>query len=149
MSKSTPELRSFAKRLMAYETKENRGHNVSATAAFFVCEKLRPHLATLMGNGGYRALLSRALALATLEVPGLRAVSVNPEGGLEGLVDVRAQIDADAVFEARAVLLAQLFALLVAFIGAPLTVRLVQEIWSKVPLNALEVPEGAHNETHK
>ena len=38
-------------------------------AVFLVCEKLRPHLAMLMGNAGFRALLSRALALAKAEVP--------------------------------------------------------------------------------
>lgn len=149
MNKSTPEMRLFAKRLMAYEAKRNNTHQVSATAAFYVCEKLRPQLATLMGSGGYRALLSRALALASAEVPGLRAVRVNPEGGLDGLVDDAAQPGADDLFEARAVLLAQLFGLLVAFIGAPMTVRLVREIWSKVPLDALAGPEGARDEKAK
>lgn len=149
MKKSTLQMRSFAKRVMAYEAKANHAHELNATAAFYVCEKLRPQLAALMGRGGYHALLSRALALATAEVPGLRAVHVNTEGGLEGLMDANAQLDSDALFETRAVLLAQVFALLVAFIGAPMTVRLVREIWKKVPLDALAGPEGVRDEKNK
>ena len=79
MSRATPKMRDFAERLIAYET---RGNNLSETkplAAFLVDEKLRPHLATLMGNVGFRALLSRSLALTNAEVPWLRAVRVKAD----------------------------------------------------------------------
>ena len=110
-------MRSFAKRLMAYETSGNKSSETTNPAAFHVCEKLRPQLATLMGNGGFRALLSRALALATAEVPWLRAVHVKADGTLEGLEELHAQLDSAEFFEGRVVLLAQLLGLLVAFIG--------------------------------
>jgi hypothetical protein len=71
-----------------------------------------------MGNTGFHALLSRALALANAEVPWLRAVHVKADGSLEGLDEpgkrkwTRKEIAEGALF-----LLAQLLGLLVAFIG--------------------------------
>jgi hypothetical protein len=84
---------------------------------------LRPHLVTLMGNGGFEALLPRALALAKTEVPWLRPVHVNADGALEGLEKIPAEVGADKFLEGRVVLLAQLLGLLVAFIGENLTLR--------------------------
>ena len=118
-------------------------------AASHVLEKLRPHLATLMGNGGFRALLSRALALASTEVPGLRAVRVRTDGSLDGWETLRAQPDPDELFEGGVVLLAQLLGLLEAFIGEDLTVRLVSEVWPKVSLNDLNFGNGVQHEKSK
>jgi hypothetical protein len=93
-----------------------------------VTEKLRPHLANLVGNGGFRALLSRALVLASGEVSWLRAVQVNARGTLEGLEALHAQIASAEFIEGEIVLLIELLALLEAFIGPALTSRLVGEI---------------------
>ena len=84
-------------------------------------------------------MLSRALALATREVDWLRALRVKADGSLEGLEELQAQLDRDTFLEGGVVLLAQLLGLLVAFIGGDLTVRLVREIWPRVPLNDLEL----------
>lgn len=108
-------------------------------AAFHVCEKLRPQLATLMGSTGFRALLSRALALANSETSSLRTVHVLADGSLAGLDALEAQVDPDEVVEGSVVLLAQLLGLLVAFIGEPLTTRMVREVWPKLPLNDLDL----------
>ena len=132
MSRATPQMRNFAKRLIADEARGNKPSATKAPADFRACEKLRPHLATLMGNAGFRALLSRALALAQAEVPWLRAVHVKADGSLEGVEELHAQLDPDELFEGRVVLLAQLLGLLVAFIGENLTLRLVREVWPKV-----------------
>jgi len=98
-------MRDFAERLIAYETRENRSSETNTPAACLVGEKLRPHLATLMGNVGFRALLSRALALANAEVPWLRAVRVKADGSFEGLDELGAHVDLDEIFEGRVVLL--------------------------------------------
>jgi hypothetical protein len=46
------------------------------------------------------------------------------------------------------VLLAQLLGLLVAFIGENLTLRLMREVWPKVPLNELDfASEGKYEKT--
>lgn len=128
-------MRDLAERLVAYETKANKSSRTKTLAAFLVGEKLRPDLAALMGNVGFRALLSRALALANAEVPWLRAVHVKADGSFEGLDELEAQVDPDEIFEGGIVLLAQLLGLLVAFIGEDLTLRLVREVWSKLPLD--------------
>ena len=132
-------MRNFAKRLMAFETGENKSAEAQTPAVFHVCEKLRLPLAALVGNGGFRALLSRALAVASAEVLWLRAVHVKADGSLEGLEELHAQLDGKEFIEGHAVLLAHLFGLLVAFIGASLTSHLVAEVWPKIPLNDWEV----------
>jgi hypothetical protein len=135
-------MRNFAKRLVADEARGNKPPATKTPADFSACEKLRPKLATLMGNAGFRALLSRALALAKAEVPWLRAVQVKADGTLEGVDEQHAQLDPDELFEGRVVLLAQLLGLLVAFIGENLTLRLVREAWPKAPLDGLDFGDG-------
>ena len=139
-------MRNFAKRLIDYELSENKPSETKISAAFPVAEKLRPQLVTLMGSGGFRALLSRSLALANAEVPWLRAVHVKADGTLEGLEELHAQLDPKELSEGGVVFLAQLIGLLVAFIGENLTLRLVLEVWPKVPLNDLEFGNGRKNE---
>ena len=149
MSRATPQMRDFAERLIAYETRGNKSSDPKTPAAFHVCEKLRPHLALLMGNAGFRALLSRALALANAEVPWLRAVHVKADGSLEGLGELEAQLEPEEIAEGKVVLVAQLIGLLVAFIGESLTLGLVREVWPKVRLNDLDFGKGDENEKTK
>ena len=137
MSEITPRIRNFARRLMVHELRDNKRSEAQTLDTFSVCEKLRPRLATLMGTGGFRALLTRALVLTNAEVAGLRTVRVNEAGLLEQLEEFRAQYDAKKFFEGGVVLVAHLLALLVAFIGEDLTVRLVREVWPDVSLNDL------------
>jgi hypothetical protein len=121
---------------VVYETQRNKSSGAKSPTVLNITEKLRPHLANLMGNGGFRALLSRALVLASAEVSWLRAVHVNARGTLEGLEALHAQIASAEFIEGEIVLLIELLALLEAFIGPALTSRLVGEIWpqSKSPL---------------
>lgn len=142
MSRATPQTRNFAKSLIAYETGENKFAEIKTSAACRVGEKLRPQLATLMGNVGFRALLSRALALANAEVAWLRAVHVRADGTLEGLDELEAQVHPDEIFEGCVVLLAQLLGLLVVLIGENLTLRLVRDTWPKLALNDLDFDKG-------
>src|SRR5450830_1684260 len=142
MSRATPKMRDFAERLIVYETRENKSSETKTQAAFLVGEKLRPQLAALMGNVGFRALISRALALSNAEIPWLRAVHVNADGSFEGLDELGAQVDPDEIFEGCVVLLAQLLGLLVAFIGELLTLRVLRDVWPKLPLNDLDFGKG-------
>jgi hypothetical protein len=135
MSRATPKTRDLAERLVACETKANKSSETRTLAAFLIGEKLRPNLATLVGNAGFRALLSRALALANAEVPWLCALHVKADGCFEGLDELEAQVDPDEIFEGGIVLLAQWLGLLVAFIGEDLTLRLVREVWPKLSLD--------------
>ena len=142
-------MRHFAKRLIVYETRGDKSSKTEKTAAFPVPENLRPQLASLMGEGGFRALLARALALAAAEVSWLRAVQVKADGTLAGLEELPAQFDPDELLEGRVVLLAQLLGLLVAFIGEKLTLRLMREVWPKVPLNDFGSDDGEQYEKAK
>jgi hypothetical protein len=142
MSRAAPKMRNFAERLIAYETRGKKSSRTKSPAAFTVCEKLRPHLATLVGKGGFHALFARALALASAEVPWLRALRVDADGSLQGLDELPAHVDAKQILEGKVVLAAQLLGLLVAFIGENLTVRLVREVWPNVPLDDLDFGRG-------
>jgi hypothetical protein len=135
-------MRDLADGLIAYETRENRSSETKVSAAVLVGEKLRLKLATLMGNVAFRALLSRALALANVEVPWLRAVHIKADGSLEGLDELVAQVDPDEIFEGTVTLLAQLLGLLVTFIGEELALGLVHEVWPKLPLSNSDFGTG-------
>jgi hypothetical protein len=135
-------MRDLSQRLIAYETRGKKSAKTKTPAAFRVCEKMRPHLATLMGAAGFRALLSRALALASTEASWLRPVHVKSDGSLAGLDEREAHRDSEEVAEGTIVLLAQLLGLLVAFIGEQLTLQLMREVWPKLSLNDLDAAKG-------
>jgi hypothetical protein len=134
MSRATPRMRDLSERLIALETTGDR----SCTSTIRVCEKLRPHLATLMGSAGFQALFSRAVAVAKPEVGWLRWVQVKADGSLEGVDELEAQVSPEEMTEGCVVLLAQLLGLLVAFIGEDLTFRVVRELWPKLSFDNLD-----------
>jgi hypothetical protein len=121
----------FARRLLAYEIALDKSAEQKNSGAFRVCEKLREPLAKLMGFGGVRSLLSRALALAGVEVSDLRTLRIGEEGSLEGLGELEARIEPRALAECEAVLVSKLLGLLLIFIGLDLTLRLLQGVWPK------------------
>jgi hypothetical protein len=131
----------FAEDLIAGETGENQSSETKPPADFPVFEKLRSPLATLMGNGGFRALFARALALARVEISWLRAVHVNADGALAWQEELHPPLAPAEFLEGRVVLLAQLLGLLVAFIGPGLTARLIGEIWPNIMRNELVFPQ--------
>lgn len=146
MSRATPVTRDFAERLVAFETKTARVPRTQAPVAFEVCEKLRPHLATLMGKAGFCALLSRALTLAAAEAPALLAVRVRADGSLGGLDHSESAVEMPDVAEDAVVVLAQLLGLLEAFIGQNLTLRMLRDVWPKLTLTDLNFSKDDQNE---
>lgn len=140
MNRATAQMRNIAERLIDYETPKKAA--TADTATVQVTDRLRPHLATLMGHGGFRALLARALKLAGGEVSWLRAIEVNADGTLEGLAAPYARLTAAEFREGRVVLLAQLLGLLVAFIGPALTARLLGEIWPQLVVDKVDFGNG-------
>jgi hypothetical protein len=117
--------RDLAERLIAYESAAGKTSEPAKLAAFRVCETLRQPLCALAGVAGFRSLLSRALTLARTEAPSLSAVQIAADGSLQGLDDLRPQIDTDQAREAGVILIAQLIGLLLFFMGEGLTLRLV------------------------
>lgn len=149
MSRATPNMRALAKRLIAHEVGTNRRLETGGPRVFLAGEKLRPHLAALVGAHGVQALISRALALAAPEVPWLCAVHIKTDGSFEGLVEGGAQVDPEKFAEGNVAVLAQLLGLLVTFIGESLTLRLVSEVWTELLFDGLDFGEGKKNEKPK
>jgi hypothetical protein len=142
-------MRSLAERLIAYENSAHESAKAKIPVSFDVTEKLRPHLANLMGKGGFRALLSRALQLAKAEVSWLRAVHVKTDGNLAGFEAIHAQLAPGALLEGRIVLLAQLLGLLVAFIGPAMSLHLVREIWPQISFKDIDFGTEQNDEKAK
>jgi len=143
------QLRIFAERLIAHETAVRKMAQTGSPAAFAALDKLGPEMARLMGRGGVRALLSRALALANEDVRWLRAVHVKADGALEGLEGLRAQLTPAEFAEGEIVLLAQTLGLLVTLIGRGLTSRVVGEIWPDLPVEDFLFGNGKTHEKKK
>ena len=135
MNQVTPPLRKVAERLLTYEAWANLEQVTRRTAAFWVCEKLRPPLATLMGSAGFRALLLRALTLVSAETSWRGVVKVKVDGSLEGWDVLESRVSRKEFAEASVGLIARLLGLLVAFIGEELTLRQLRELWPHVTLN--------------
>ena len=124
-------MKAFTLRLLAYESASGKPANTKDSVAFRVCEKLRVQLIKTTGVGGFSALMSRALALAGAEVPWLRALQINLDGSLKGLLELEAKLDSRVITEGQVLLLSQLLGLLVTFVGPALTLQLLQDIWPK------------------
>ena len=120
-----PQTRDLAQSLIDHEGAAGNTSEPMEFAAFRVCETLRGPVSALTGNDGFRALLSRALALARAEAPILGAVQITADGTLQGLDELGRQIDKDQVREGGVILIAQLLGLLLTFIGEAMTSRLV------------------------
>jgi hypothetical protein len=118
-----PSIRSLARRLLAESHKSEPG----ATAAVLVTEKLRAVLTRFAGAEGFSSLLRRALTLARAEAPALESVTIGQDGRLQGLETGSPAEKAGA--EAAEAIVSHLLALLVTFVGEPLTLQLVREGW--------------------
>ena len=130
MSTASPEIQDLARRLLAFEAAHDNSSAAGVEVAVRVIEELRMRLIKLAGVDGFRSLLSRALTLAKAEVHSLSMVQVRADGSVEGFDGIEgSQEEAGAATQAGIVLVANLLELLVTFIGAPLTLRLVRDKW--------------------
>lgn len=129
---TTPTSRELARRLIALETPRDARPAASCSGAARVCEKLRMPLAKLAGKAGYHSLISRAIAIAKANAPALGPVEVRLDGSLEGF-DKIGENDADA----GAAVLVHLLDLLVIFIGEPVTLWLVRDVWPDATLEKM------------
>jgi hypothetical protein len=149
MSKASQQLRRFARRVMAHETPlRSKPSDGAKQATFQAIDELRPQLVNLMGIGGFRGLLSRAIALGGEELRWLRAVHVKADGSLTGFEEY-ASLGPGQFAEGKVVLLAQLLGMLIDLIGVRLTLRLVLDIWPKLSLGDLNLGNGEAHEKEK
>ena len=134
-----PTLKELANRLLADEAPAGKQRGASQPAAFRVCEKLRKRLGKLLGTAGFHALFSRALAMASEEVPWLRSLTIEDDGSLKGLGELEANLEEDEIVEGEVVLVARLLELLITFIGPALTVRIIQDAWPRANFDDLDI----------
>jgi hypothetical protein len=140
MRKAVPQMLEIGTVLMTHETR--RGTVTAAVAAAVICDKVRPKLSTLMGATGFRTLLTRALTLASRDVPALRDLKVDTAGALVLSDATTGQVDKSADITSGAVLVAQMLSLLMAFIGEALTLQILREIWPGPLLNHSHLKTG-------
>ena len=145
MKRVSPQLRSLAKHLTAYEV-SGPPSATSNPPAFRTIEKLRSYLAMLMGPSGSQALLSRALVLAAPEVPWLSRLRVVGDGEFEGLASALAELEAREFFAGETVVMAHILRLLVAFIGPALTLRLLKQLWPALTFNEADFNDTSNDE---
>lgn len=125
-------LKEIAGEVLASEKALRKPANANPSPASRVCEKLRLHLSVLVGVGGYRALVSRAIALAAAEAPWLRALHIRPDGSMEGLVELEGKLGAETIALGEVALAAHIIGLLATFIGPVLTQQILRSIWPKL-----------------
>lgn len=121
-------VRGLALRLFAAEKLRPGISTQHKDVAVRVLDKLRVALTRVAGSDGCTSLYRRSLALAQAEVPTLNGVTIQPDCSVDGLETVAAK--------AAVALAAHLLALLVTFIGEPLTLRLVREGWPDASFDA-------------
>lgn len=131
-------MKQVAQQLIAEEVRTGEAADTKSRAAFRVCEKLRGPLASWMGVAGFRSLLARALTLAAASVPWLAGLNIDREGRVELPAGSENEVSEDTAARGATALIAQLLELLVTFIGEPLTLQLVQDIWPHAGLNDFE-----------
>lgn len=131
-------MQELARRLFAREAKRSRAPAALAEAMEKSCRRLHERLDPLIGTGGFRALLARALHLATKDFPWLDAVRVeeHPSCELKGLREAVKGSDAAAVNGALVLVLANIIWLLVTFIGEDITLGLVRDVWPEMETGA-------------
>jgi hypothetical protein len=81
------------------------------------------------------------LARATIKVPALRILKVNPAGALECLPSA-SQARLAQSGEGSVALIAELLSLLRAFIGMNLTLQLMRDIWPELHVNEANFESG-------
>ena len=124
-------MRDLARRLLDASQTGSGPHDHEAV---LVIERLRIPLTVFAGVDGFSSLLRRALVLARVKAPSLQSATVSADGRLEGLAHLAADASTDGEREAAIAITAQLFELLVTFIGEPLTLRLVRDAWPDTSL---------------
>ncbi len=132
---AAPAVRNLAQWLLLHETVAGQPSETNMRAAFRVCEKLRRPLSTLAGAAGSRSLISRSLALARSEVPWLSSVQIKEDGSLAWHNAAGPQPDTNETARGGITLVSQLLGLLATFIGEPLMLRLVRDVWPEAPYN--------------
>jgi hypothetical protein len=90
-----------------------------------------------VGVAGFQALAFRALAQTKADAPGFRSVEVAADGSLKGLGESDSPVDTDkdSAGDGGIVLIGRLLELLLVFLGEPLTLNLISDLWPDAALD--------------
>jgi hypothetical protein len=128
MKNGNLQMQSIATRLNTWESNAANSSKQKLGGAVLVVEKLRVPIATLMGDAGFRALLSRAIALTYAEVPWL-GTNREAEDPFNGFGRFEGQVRPHEISMAENILIANLLNLLSTFVGEALTLQFLREVW--------------------
>ena len=92
-----PAMQDLARRIIAIEAARAKAADTHVDEVVRACAKLQVPLSKFTGPAGFLSLLSRALVLATAEVPFLRVVQVRPDGSLAGFDEIKHDQESDAL----------------------------------------------------
>jgi hypothetical protein len=135
---ATPQLKSLAQRLLVHEAKNSPSPAKLAEALEVCCQRLHKRLDPLVGAGGFRALLDRALYLAKKEHPWLKGVEIQAYPGceLKALNEAMTRRQPTEIRETLTIILANVLWLLVTFIGEDIVYGLIEEAWPGTRIGA-------------
>lgn len=133
-----PAVRDLSKWLCEQEVANAKPLKSTRLGVCYVCNKLCIPLSSLMGDAGYKSLVSRALALAKKEFPELDAYQVHEEGHIELQEGIEPRLGIGETKNAEIILVAHLIGLLILFIGENLTLDLIHGVWPNAPFNGSE-----------
>jgi hypothetical protein len=138
-NRNSPKVKEFAKHLLAHRTfSPDKSDGGDGMAAFRICDKLRVSLGKPLGAAGFRALFSRAVALAGADVAWLRGLHIQANGTLEGLAELKSKLSTEQIATGEVALVAELLGLLVTFIGPALTLQLLHDAWPDADFSTFE-----------
>src|SRR5215208_7766038 len=140
MRQASPELKNLARRLLAHEAKKSPSPVKLAEALDVCCQRLHKGLDPLIGGGGFRALLDRALYLAKKEQSWLNGVGIEDYPGCEfkALREAMNGKEPAVINETFTVILANVIWLLVTFIGEDIALGLIEEAWPDTKIRATD-----------
>ena len=96
---------------------------------------LHATIETLLGGSGARILQSRALYLTARDHPWVAGIGTTHSGALTGMEEALTQESSEAVLTAFAEVLGHVVVLLTSFVGASLTMKVVQDSWPQLDVD--------------
>jgi len=112
----------------------------------FSIADMRPNLISLMGTGGFEALISHALTSARIEKPWLSEIQSKGDGTLDGLESAHSKLNAAEFHEGYVVLVTHVLQLLVQFLGPGVTREIVRKTWPHAPLGETNLGKEWNND---